>query len=427
MCLFLYICILALLACTVEICWAASRQRWNDKFDGDAGNRAVIISTRLYHFEIAAVFAHHFTNMDLQPSIFLSHPVVEENHMGAFDWLRTYTRSLYVFADRGKRVNPILWGANSKVLVIVSSDESSDFLALCTRSDLYNKLFVGAEKVLLVMHNANSTEHIAQRCQDPKCSIIVLGENVFFTAKTILQQTNLTHVNLHWISSLHPLAPEYIAPRNTNGRTRLILQGILNPDKRRDFSQLFKCMNEIKGKYPIELVLIGKEVPSAKKLVIPQPLINITTIVKGPNYFDYFRNISSSDYALLFASFDFYSHHRITSSIPSSLVANLPIILPKKILRDYACLREQHVHKLVGKDDDCSSVKAALTLSSVLRKQFREEVASCVNDLLDQSRRTLRDVVFRNVTRKVRDDGAVTAQNTSMGGHEHISHRFCKL
>ncbi|RYH19947.1 hypothetical protein EON65_25125 [archaeon] len=393
-------------------------------------DRAVIISTRYYHFEVAAVFAHHFKNMGLDSHVFVGQTVVDENYLGVGDWLRTYTPHLHRFS-KGKHLNPtILEYAKSKVLVIVTSDESSDFLSLCLHHNLYNTLYAGAERVLLIMHNANSTEYLAQRCQDPKCYLIVLGENVYNTAQMILSQAGMTHVNLRWMSSIHPLAPQYIAPRDPSGPTRFILQGILTPGKRRDFNRLFACMIEIKRRHDIELVLIGKVATLGANLTIPLKLSNITTVVKWPDYLGFFRNVSSADYAILFSKFDFYEHGRITSSIPTSLVSNLPIILPNKLLSDYACLRNQYVHRATSMADDCSSVKAVLSLRHERQQQMRNEVAFCVKQLLIESRATLHDIVFgengnegldsNNGTLVIPDPDKVPFSS------RQYSHRFCK-
>eukprot|EP01031_Cornospumella_fuschlensis_P026485 gene26486-32009_t len=362
--------------------------------------------------------------MGIEPHIFVGHTVVEENFLGVGDWLRTYTPHVHSFG-KGKHVNPtLLEHAKSKVLVVVTSDEASDFLALCSHNNLYNTLYSGAERVVLVMHNGNYTEYVAQRCQDPKCYIVVLGENVFTTAQMILSQSGMRHVNLRWMSSIHPLAPQYISPpREPSGPIRFIMQGVLTPGKRRDFNRLFACMIEVKRRHSVELVLIGKVAALGSNLTIPLKLENITTVVRWPDYMGFFRNVSSADYAILFSKYDFYDHGRITSSIPTSLVANLPIILPNKLLSDYACLKNQYVHRVTSLDDDCSSVKAVLALSSEKKQQMREEVAYCVNQLLTESRATLHDIVFGGYSSR---ESTLVIPKIKTAESAHYSHRFCK-
>jgi len=92
---------------------------------------------------------------------------------------------------------------------------------------------------------------------------------------------------------------------------------------------------------------------------------------------DFYMAISTSLFLIPALNNPDYILSQATSSIPTALISQVPIVADQRLLSIYPCLSNATIHNRINKDTECNSLKAAMDLSREHYAQAKDEVKHC--------------------------------------------------
>lgn len=92
---------------------------------------------------------------------------------------------------------------------------------------------------------------------------------------------------------------------------------------------------------------------------------------------DFYMAISTSLFLIPALNNADYIQSQATSSVPTALISQVPIVADQQLLSIYPCLNNATIHIRINKDTECNSLKAAMDLSREHYAQAKDEVKYC--------------------------------------------------
>lgn len=369
------------------------------------GEVAVIVNTRLFHYEVVVYFTYHLQRLGYEVQILLGadgsrNPIMAKTGP---ELINEYTSAIHhlptIFSNGSQLPVPMAF----KLLVLINADENSDHLPLC-KLNAYDTLLTRAEKVIMMVHLAGNVAHLQHYCMPPRCTAWVLGKHLMYTALNYLTPTTNPSVRVlggygvfGFSERYRHLIADYKAAHRDDIR-HFVIQGSLRHN-RRNYRDLFSCVrNLMLANIPIALTLVGNKAPNS--VVLPHPIATVATKHLDKPFEEFFSIVCSQDALVTFANESFqYFTNRSTSSITIGVTCELPLVLPKALLEKHYCLRDKPIHRRVTKATDCETLEEVMALSNDELKEMKKEVAACKNVWLKDSTMMLRGFLQEAVNR----------------------------
>lgn len=100
--------------------------------------------------------------------------------------------------------------------------------------------------------------------------------------------------------------------------------------------------------------------------------------IKDLWYRDYYHAIARGKFMILGLAERGYFTTRATSSVPTAMIAQVPLVATREFLSLYPCLNRSYIHsRIIAQETECQSVTAALSLSSSEYALAKAEVEQC--------------------------------------------------
>lgn len=104
---------------------------------------------------------------------------------------------------------------------------------------------------------------------------------------------------------------------------------------------------------------------------------------------DFYMAVSNSLFLIPALNNADYIKSQATSSIPTALISQVPIVADQQLLSIYPCLNNASIHNRINKDTECNSLKAAMGLSREQYALAKEEVKYCSELFWSQAKEKL--------------------------------------
>ena len=104
---------------------------------------------------------------------------------------------------------------------------------------------------------------------------------------------------------------------------------------------------------------------------------------------DFYMAISKSLFLIPALNNPDYILSQATSSIPTALISQVPIVADQQLLSIYPCLNNASIHNRINKDTECNSLKAAMGLSREQYAQAKDEIKHCSEVLWSEAKEKL--------------------------------------
>ncbi|RYH13783.1 hypothetical protein EON65_34845 [archaeon] len=114
------------------------------------------------------------------------------------------------------------------------------------------------------------------------------------------------------------------------------------------------------------------------------------TVLRAVAHPYFYGAIARADFLVTFANPAYeYNITRASSSIPTAVMTEVPLVLTTDLLNKYDCLYGGSIHRRVADTDDCKALKNAIQLTDQERKTMREEIRRCKQLYLEEGQRAL--------------------------------------
>jgi hypothetical protein len=140
-----------------------------------------------------------------------------------------------------------------------------------------------------------------------------------------------------------------------------------------------------KGKTPIRvnLELIGHLTEEMKLPTLAHGTVRFLSDLAAV---DYYRAIARTQFMIGAVGEEDYYTGRATSSVPAALIANVPLVVNKRFLDIYPCLRDAKVHQQIAHENTCEAIYRATKLTSEEYLEAKKEIARCAVDMYDNGK-----------------------------------------
>lgn len=280
-------------------------------------------------------------------------------------------------------------------------------------------------KVILVTHQAkeniwNHARTIAEYIPQDRLIFLFLSEHTYTAAIQLQRQLSLNYS----LSFLYPVVPlrllftedksnefesyytDSIAKQNI-----FAVQGHFGGihAKRRNVANTVSCLHNVSdntrelhtkseptsegSSYP-RLNIVGHisgEFPMSKA---KNSSVQVSITGELPPL-EFYKAIAKSHYLVTSLGSDLYLHRQATSTIPTALILQMPIVTTTHLLRLYPCLRDAPLHRRFTQDTECASMRHVMKLSVQDYLLARDEIANCSVVLWEQAKQTMAALLQR--------------------------------
>lgn len=364
-------------------------------FASPTDNVALVVSAAAHHYETAAFFCYHLQRLQMDLHVWLHHHAARTYGDVSQSVFASYTDKVRLFrADMRPYVpNKI------KLLVYVTMNTRREVKGLCPMNRLHEELYDRAESVIMVNHHMGGIKNVLTYCRPPKCTAFHLGTHVERAVHEYLYNRSISNYQLAAAVPVYepPLA-EHLAPHvekamaSFTKRTRVIaVQGTM-VSYRRNYDALFQCFEDIRQDgVDARLLLMGSQ---AHKTVIPAALEPYTTVLGSASHPMFYAAVAKADVVAMFANPDMhYESERSSSTVPTAVLASVPVVLPTYLLPIYPCLAASPTYQRIVRDGDCDSLKAAMSLTDDELAELKGETRRCRQLWLQEGQLLLRRLI----------------------------------
>ncbi|CAM9347711.1 unnamed protein product [Laminaria digitata] len=145
----------------------------------------------------------------------------------------------------------------------------------------------------------------------------------------------------------------------------------------------------IAGRDEYSLVAVGARGDMPDEINSEPCVESRTTEWRHLGFPEFYANISAGHFVVTAAAGHDYEFDRATSTVPTALLLERPLVMSSTLLDAYPCLRKSRVHSLVANDDLCLSLEAAYDLSPAEYDEMELEARDCKLEMWRQTRETI--------------------------------------
>lgn len=209
-------------------------------------------------------------------------------------------------------------------------------------------------------------------------------------------RSSLSHPSPHRWNGTQYLLPSHgssVLGPAVDTTLRLVIQGAVT-SKRRNYQGLFDLLeaHETHSEgVAWSLAIVGK---GASRLEVPPHLRPRIDLYDSIPFQQYYEIVSASDFVLAALSTHMhYDSERATSTVPTAILAQTPVLLTQRYLQLYPCLQTSEVHQKVARQTEDDSVRALLQLTRFDLMRARQEAQACFLDWTRTNRITLKQIL----------------------------------
>ncbi|CAM9971551.1 unnamed protein product [Ascophyllum nodosum] len=175
---------------------------------------------------------------------------------------------------------------------------------------------------------------------------------------------------------------------------RFIVQGKLE-SVRRDYQGLFSCFEEmcLSGRGDFEIEAVGSSGSMLNELDRHPCTSARYKEGRDLRYSDFYSRISAGHFVVTATAGHDYEFDRATSSVPTALLLERPLVMSSALLDAYPCLKNSRVHSMVANDDLCLNLQAAYDLTQADYDEMELEARDCKLRMWKQTRETVAEMV----------------------------------
>lgn len=337
--------------------------------------KILIVSSNGFHYEIVMFFACTFHSRGYNVTSWLHEPT----NLKINSILDPCTHQTFPFAK-----NSSVFDDYYNLSVIITSNMGD--IDNLEKNKLYWPLFDHSAHLLMVNHHAMNAHTIIKRCHVSNCTMIHLAEHTHNSAVRVLSRQNMSSANLVYLYPVYNLTKDPNAHYLGKNQVVITLQGNVDSN-RRNYTQFFNCLESLEHildhskEYSINIIGLH-----AKKLVHPNMTSFHVRKIETDDFQDYYRVIAASNVLNLgIADEHTYKHNKATSSVPSAILVEVPIIFTSSFITLYPCFRESKIHVKVAGATMCQSLKNFFELKEDERFLMKQEVIECKRIYMDDS------------------------------------------
>ncbi|CBN77820.1 conserved unknown protein [Ectocarpus siliculosus] len=160
---------------------------------------------------------------------------------------------------------------------------------------------------------------------------------------------------------------------------------------RRNYPELTRCLEAMcsTGRDNYQLVAVGARGDLPDDVSAMQCVEQRTTEWRHLEYPEFYANISAGHFVVTAAAGHGYEYDKATSTVPTALLLERPLVMSSTLLDAYPCLRKSRVHSMVANDDLCVNLQTAYDLTREEYDEMELEARDCKLEMWRHARETV--------------------------------------
>eukprot|EP01039_Chlorochromonas_danica_P006777 gene6777-7487_t len=364
--------------------------------------RALVVSVSDFHYEVSIYFAWQFKSMDYDVTFWTIPRDVFKSYYDDSVMSQVAHRSSVVYEWAPFRwFNPRIPESIDALVFITAYREVEFFERLGTLAELLSH---SKHQFFVNHHSSDAVNYVSignqppkvHACPPPSCSLVHLAKHIGRAAKEFVGAVNKTKelnlVNTYPVYDLTAVFPTIRMDTNAtihkDAPLQLVIQGNVN-SKRRHYDELIEVLRNYTT-IPWKLQIIGH---GASSFVIPADLKGRVKAFDGLSFVKFYQLIADADLVLAFLSEKMhYERIRATSTVPTAILANRPVLLTDTFIKHYSCLgddRSSPLHIRIAQDTNAASLREYFKLSAQEKRLLKKEALNCHREWVELNRREL--------------------------------------